>query len=182
MTEEWHDIQDYKGLYQVSNLGRVRSLDREITAISRWGTPQKYIAKGRIIKGSLSTVGYPQVRLSKDGIITTYQVHRLVATAFLANPNNLSEVNHKNEDKCDNKVSNLEWCDRDYNAHYLNACTRHAHKICKRVKQFTLDGKFVAEYPSVSEASKANGISVSYISKVIHGVVDHANGYRFESV
>ncbi|WP_300905716.1 NUMOD4 domain-containing protein [uncultured Bacteroides sp.] len=182
MNEEWRDIQGYEGLYQVSNLGKVRSLDREITAVSRWGTPQKYTAKGRVLKGSFSTVGYPQVQLSKEGTITTYQVHRLVAMAFLANPDNLSEVNHKNEDKCDNRACNLEWCDRDYNAHYLNACTRHAHKIWKRVRQFTLDGKFIAEYPSVSEASKANGISVSYISKVIHGVVSQANGHRFELV
>lgn len=182
MNEEWRDIQGYEGLYQVSNLGRVKSLDREITAISRWGTPQRYIAKGRIRKVSLSTTGYPQVQLSKDGRTDTCQVHRLVAAAFIANPNNLPEVNHKNEDKCDNKACNLEWCTREYNAHYLNACTRHARKIWKRVRQITLDGKFVAEYPSVREASKANGISVSYISKAIHGAVSHINGHCFELV
>ena len=180
MTEEWKDIQGYEGFYQVSNLGNVRSVDHIVNAISRWGTPQTYTVKGKLRKGVISSVGYPQVLLSKEGTVTTHQIHRLVAMAFLPNPCNLPEVNHKNENKRDNRACNLEWCTRYYNAHYLNACTRHAHKIWRKVKQFTADGEFIAEHQSVSEAAKANGISVSYVSKVIHGVVDQVNGYRFE--
>lgn len=182
MTEEWKDIQGYEGLYQVSNLGRVRSLDHIVSAISKWGTPQTYLSKGRIRKGVPSSKGYPQVLLSKEGTVTTHPIHRLVAVAFIPNPDNLPEVNHKNEDKSDSRASNLEWCTRDYNAHYLNACTRHAHKIWRKVKQFTVDGKFVVEHSSVSAAAKANGISISYVSKVIHGVVDSVKGYRFELI
>lgn len=180
--EEWRDIEGYEGIYQVSNLGKVRGLDHVVTAISRWGTPQIYVVKGRLMKGSISTTGYPQVILSRGGEIKSHQIHRLVAKAFLDNPNNFPEVNHKNENKRDNRVCNLEWCDRDYNAHYKNACTRHAHKIWKKVRQLTIDGEYVAEYPSVSEAARVNGISVSYVSKIICGVIDNARGYRFELV
>ena len=109
LNEEWRDIKGYEGYYQVSNYGRVRSLDRVID--------------NRIIKGKLkcikySKLGYCIVSLYKNGTPKFYLIHRLVAEAFIPNINNFPQINHKNEIKADNRVENLEWCDSSYNINY----------------------------------------------------------------
>jgi len=96
MIEEWKDIPGYEGLYEVSNLGRVRR-------------------NGKILKPSKNRYGYFQLVLSKDGTKRTFTIHRLVAYAFINNPDNLPCINHKDEDKTNNAVNNLEWCDSRYN-------------------------------------------------------------------
>ena len=101
--EEWRDIQGYEGLYMVSNLGRVKSLNYHRTG------------KERIMKPSDNGHGYLFVVLCKDGKDKNCRINRLVAQAFLPNPDNLPEVNHKDENKYNNCVENLEWCDRSYN-------------------------------------------------------------------
>ena len=108
MTEIWKDIKGYEGIYQVSSHGRVRSL--------------KY-SKERILKPRKDKGGYKQVELCRDGKGKTYRVHRLVAEAFIPNPNNLPCVNHKIDDyehRSDNRVENLEWCTVAYNNNYGN--------------------------------------------------------------
>lgn len=114
MTEQWKDIKGYEGLYEVSNLGNVRSLDR----IVKRG--QGYMIKeGRILAQFYEEKkGYYQVALAKDGKAKKYRVHRLVALAFLDNPSNYTDVNHKDEVKTNNNVDNLEWCTRKYNNNY----------------------------------------------------------------
>ena len=99
-NEEWRAIEGYEGLYEVSNLGRVRSLDRTID-------DRRY--KGRILKGCESLDGYLKIGLHKDGTIKTTKVHRLVALAFVPNPDSKETVNHINENKHDNRACNLEW-------------------------------------------------------------------------
>lgn len=111
--EQWKDIQGYEGLYQVSNKGRVRSIDRVIKHY-----PKDYFQKGRVLKSALSKNGYPMVILVNHNERKTRNVHRLVAETFIVNPNNFPEVNHKDEDKTNNSVENLEWCTRKYNANY----------------------------------------------------------------
>ena len=106
MKEEWKDIKGYEGLYQVSNLGRVKSLGNNKSK------------KEKILDPKPNMYGYKEVRLSKEGKRKPYKVHRLVAIYFIPNPNNYKEVNHKDEDKTNNHVSNLEWCDRKYNINY----------------------------------------------------------------
>jgi hypothetical protein len=118
MKEQWKDIEGYLGVYQVSNLGRLRSLERECYN-PRYG---KFIRAGRIMKTPLHSTGYPFCTLHKDGIAKTFKVHRLVAGAFLARPSNRDYVNHKDGDKTNNNVSNLEWCTPSENM-------RHAHKL-----------------------------------------------------
>lgn len=158
--EEWRDIQGYEGYYQVSNLGRVRSLDR----YKSWmGT--KAFVKGRILKGGKNQKGYRQVLLSKDGKSIAYIVHRLVAQAFIHNPNNLPFINHKDEVKDNNNVDNLEWCDNVYNCNYGTAQKRRVEKHLKPVLQYTLDGEFVKEYKSITEASQQTGIKCYNISR-----------------
>lgn len=115
MEEEWRDIKGYEGFYQVSNLGNVRSLDR----IFIKSNGRRYNKKGKILIPGLTTKGYETVNLSDvNHKITSKRVHRLVAEAFIPNPNNLPQVNHIDENKLNNFVTNLEWCTNTYNISY----------------------------------------------------------------
>jgi len=108
MQEIWKDVNGYEGLYQVSNLGRVRSLGR----INRRGVSMP----ARIMKPSKNPKGYLICTLTSiDGIRTAYSVHRLTISAFKDNPENLPQINHIDTDKTNNKINNLEWCDGFYN-------------------------------------------------------------------
>ena len=111
MTEEiWRPIVGYEGLYEVSSYGRVRSLDRYDN--------KNHFRKGLIMKQNNDGRGYMSVILCLNGKIKKYLVHRLVAQAFIPNPDNLPEVNHKDENPENNSVTNLEWCDHSYNINY----------------------------------------------------------------
>ena len=166
MDEIWKDKKDYEGHYQVSNLGRVKSI--------KFG---KEIILKQKIRG-----GYYSVGLSKNGIVKTYYVHRLVAEAFIDNPNNYKEVNHKDECKSNNIVSNLEWCDAKYNRNYGTRNERVAEKLknkkdwSKPVIQYTLDGKFVKEWPSTKEAAR-NGFNQGNIISCCKGRYKTAHGF-----
>lgn len=117
MTEEiWRPVVGYEGLYEVSSYGRVRSLDRYDS--------RNRFRKGRILKLSDNGRGYLIVGLHSNNKVKNFLVHRLVAEAFLPNPENLTEVNHKDEDKSNNCVDNLEWCNRNYNINYGTAKIR----------------------------------------------------------
>ena len=107
MMEEWKEIPGYEGLYEVSNMGNVRNIRRNT-----------------LLRLSKDCYGYTQVSLYKNSIRTGLRVHRLVAQAFLSNPDNLPQVNHKDEDKSNNRVDNLEWCDSKYNLNYGTARIR----------------------------------------------------------
>ena len=111
MEEVFKAIEGYEGLYEVSNLGRVRSLD----SYDRLGRLHK---KGKILKPAIIKDGYLQVHLSKEGKKKTFMVHRLVAQAFIPNPEGLPIINHKDENPKNNRVENIEWCDYKYNSIY----------------------------------------------------------------
>ena len=113
--EHWKDIEGYEGLYQVSDLGRVKALNYNKTGMER------------VLSAGKDTGGYMYVILHKNGKGKMCSVHRLVAQAFIPNPNGLPEINHKDECKTNNIVSNLEWCTAKYNMNYGNgAKTRHS--------------------------------------------------------
>lgn len=117
MKEIWKNIKGYENLYQVSNLGNVRSL----THIVRQYNGTKYIYRkyiGKILKFSISKKGYAKVILRNREKSKTYLVHRLVAEHFISNSNNLSQINHKDENKLNNCINNLEWCSSGYNINY----------------------------------------------------------------
>ena len=109
--EEWKDIANYEGIYQISNMGNVRSLDRIVHPNNQ------YLQKGKILK-PLDNGKYLFVTLRKDGVKENKYIHRLVAEHFLPNPLFYNEVNHKDEDKHNNCISNLEWCTHSYNMNY----------------------------------------------------------------
>lgn len=163
MAETWIDVKGYEGLYQVSNLGNVKSL----------GNDKK--RKEKILIPSLNNKGYQKVNLCKNGKDETRKVHRLVAEHFIPNPDNLPQVNHRDEDKTNNCVNNLEWCDAAYNNKYG---TRTA-KTSKPIIQYTKDGQFVAEFPSTMEAARQTGVSVGNICSCCKGnpKYSHAGGY-----
>ena len=116
MNEEWRPIEGYEGLYEVSSYGRVRSLDRYDN--------RNCFRKGKVLSPAKDKNGYLKVVLNCNGKCKTINVHRLVALTFLPNPDNLPCVNHKNEDKTDNRVDNLEWCTVKYNLSYGTARIR----------------------------------------------------------
>lgn len=178
MTEEWKDIEGYENIYQVSNMGRIRSVDRYENCN---GT--KRIRKGRILINTLSQYGYKVVCLYKNAKQKQFFVHRLVAMAFIPNPNNYPIINHKDEDKANNYVDNLEWCTIKYNSSYGTAPKRISEKQLNRpdkskpVLQYTKDGHLVGEYPSQKEASRKTKIKQGLVSACCIGKIKTAGGY-----
>lgn len=118
MEEIWKDIDGYEGFYQVSNLGRVRSLDRLVTGCGRKGLQK---AKGQIMKLQARKAGHLDVLLKKNGVEERCWVHRLVANAFIPNPTSLPIVNHIDSNPKNNEISNLEWCTQKHN---VNHCVK----------------------------------------------------------
>lgn len=185
MEEIWKDIEGYKGLYQVSTYGNVKSLDRYVR--SRWGT--KKPVKGQLLKADKTMFGYLQVSLFKPGLSKKrYKVHRLVAMAFIPNPQNLPQVNHKDEDKTNNRLDNLEWCDGFYNQRYGTCSERKHIKLTNhplksiKVEQLTKDGEHIDYYPSAKEAARQTGISQGNISCVCCGRHSLAGGYKWKYI
>lgn len=165
MKEIWKDIKCYEGLYQVSNLGRIKSL-------------HNYKRNGTDILIPGIKKGYYQIGLRKNKKRTWYAIHRLVAQAFIPNYDNLPQINHKDENKLNNKVDNLEWCSVRYNNCYGTRIERVKEKVSKKVLQYDLKGNFVKEYKSLSEATKQNGIkSIANISMCCNGKYKQTHGY-----
>lgn len=148
MKEIFKDIKGYEGLYQISNFGNVKSLQRDKEKLLR-----QYIKRG-----------YFQVGLSKEGTVAWKSVHRLVAEAFIDNPDNLPQVNHKDEDKTNNRVDNLEWCTADYNNKYGTRTKRATKSNSKPIIQLNLNGEIIKEWRSAAEVEKELGFNDEFIS------------------
>ena len=167
-NEEWRDVVGWEGLYQVSNLGRVKSLSRSI--VYKDGREYKYPSK--IIKNQKVSTGYRSVMFYGVNGKKQYYVHRLVAETFIPNPKNLGDVNHKDCCKTNNILINLEWCSRSDNIKhaYKNGliCAHMDEAIKKRsrpVIQYAPSGEIIAEYSSANKAAKASGYNQGQISK-----------------
>ena len=183
-NEIWKDIKGYEGMYQVSNMGNVRSADR-IVHIKQAHCEYDELREGRIVKGLPRRHGYLAVFLYKDGQRRQESIHRLVAEAFCRKQDGDTDVNHKNENKTDNRASNLEWCTHKENSNYgtaqerrLQTC-RERHSRWKAVKQFDLQGNFIAEYPSLAEMEKQTGYSKGNVCNALHGKYGQQTPYGF---
>ena len=152
--EEWRDIEGYEGLYQVSNLGRIKSF-----------RDNHYNFREKILKLKYHNDGYVYINLCKDHNQKTFRVHKLVAQAFIPNPKKYNEINHKDENKQNNKAENLEWCDREYNNNYGTKKDRFIDTRGTKVRCINT-GKI---YRSTREASRDTGIDNSFISKCCRG-------------
>ena len=167
--EYWKPVVGYEGHYQVSNFGRVKSIK---------------FGKERILKPGTNKYGYLLVMLCKDGKVKGFTVHRLVAEAFLPNPHNYPCVNHKDENKQNNNVSNLEWCSAQYNNTYGTRIERVAEKTTngkcsKPVLQYTLDGEFVREWKSTAECGR-NGFNQGNVVACCRGKLKKYKGFLWE--
>jgi len=162
MEEVFVRIEDYPKYY-VSNLGRVLSLKGK---------------KERFLKVRIGKDGYYYVTLNKKGKKKSFKIHRLVAKTFISNPNNLPCVNHKDENKLNNCVDNLEWCTWQYNSNYGTAKIRWANKNKRRVACYTLSGEFVKEYDGIID-SERDGFKHSTVSAVCKGKRNQHHGYKF---
>lgn len=181
MDEIWKDIKNFEGLYQVSSLGRYRSLDRYIVCKNRWGELSEFYRPGQIMKCSLNNKGYCIAHLSNHNKSTTVLLHRLVAETFIPNPNNLPEVNHEDENKLNNRVDNLKWCDRIYNNNYgkLNKEGRRVSRkhIMKKVAQYDMDGNLIKIYDGLNIAKEITGINNITIARCCDGKQKTSGGY-----
>jgi hypothetical protein len=174
--EEWRPIPGYEGLYDVSSMGRVRSHPRVCRKLEG-KVVKDYIFPSRILKQTKNGKGYLHVTLtSKPYERRLSGVHRLVAKAFIPNPDNLPQINHKDENKTNNSVSNLEWCDNRYNSYYGTKDV----KMCKRVCQYGKDGAYIATFRSAHQAAEAIGLSVSSISAAALGKLKTAGGFVWQ--
>lgn len=177
--EEWRDVKGFEGQYQVSNIGRVKSLTR--TAQVRLPRERSYIRryKGCLLRQKTDKDGYLLVQLGKS---YTAKVHRLVASAFIENPNNLPMVNHKDENKKNNNVKNLEWCTPQYNNNYGTHCLRSGIKHRKKVLQMSMQGVLINMFDSLKDAEAHLGISgaSTLICRCCKGKNKSAYGYKWE--
>lgn len=171
MTEEiWKDIEGYEGLYQVSNQGRIKSL--------------KY-GKENILKPGTDKDGYLYVNLCKDAKTKSYKVHRLVAQAFIPNPDNKPQINHKSEEKWLNTVDNLEWATAKENTNWggRNKCISQKlinnSNESKPVKQLSLDGALVTIWPSTRETQR-NGFNQGAVCACCNGKSKTHKGFKWE--
>lgn len=160
IEETWKPIQGFENAYLVSNFGNIFSLRRN-----------------KVLRVRKSTRGYGQVNLSSRGRMTTHRVHRLVATHFIPNPLSLPEINHINENKLDNRVENLEWCDRSHNVNYGDRTSKQKRKVSIPVVQFSPSGTLIAVFPSCIQAARELKISSSGISECCRGKRKTLGGY-----
>ena len=181
--EIWKDIQGYEGFYQVSNLGRVKSLERDIY----YPNGTVHHLKEKILVKRIDKQGYAIVSPCLNGKDKTMKVHRLVAMAFIPNPENKPQVNHKDEVKTNNAVDNLEWCDAFYNVNYGTKIERQKqtykdnykngkNKVVKKVFCVELNKTF----DSITRAKEELGIDASKITKVCKGKAETAGGFHWK--
>lgn len=177
MNEIWKDIKGYEGLYQVSNTGKVKSLERLVPAKIK-GTFQKI--KEKIRKTTLTTAGYEYVVLANNGKNKTLLVHRLVAETFIDNPENKKCINHKDENKSNNSVDNLEWCDYEYNNTYKDIhLRRNIEKIARKVIQYDLDMHEIKRWDKIIDAANTYNAAPANIIKCCKGERTHCCGFKW---
>ena len=167
--EIWRDIQDYSGLYQVSNLGNFKRLAFNY---------KHYTREEHLLKPSIGKNGYLRVTLTKNSICKCFLAHRIVALTFLPNKENYRCVNHKNENKTDNRIENLEWCSHYQNNHYGTAEKKNYKPV---IGVSAIDGKELY-FESIKNAAETLKITPSNIGSCCKGNRKTAGGYKWKYV
>ena len=174
--EIWKNIEGYEELYQISNYGNVKSLDKKDSLNRK--------IKGKNLKIIKRKDGYLSVKLNKQSKSKEFLIHRLVATMFIPNLGKYKEINHKDENKQNNCVDNLEWCNRKYNINYGNANANRRKTLLnrrgKKVMQYDKSKKIIAQYSSVREASRKTNINIAGICDCCNNKRRTAGGYHWE--
>lgn len=172
MIEIWKDIAGYEGLYQVSNFGRVKSLNYRKTG-------KEVILKLRVAH---KRHNYMDVALTKWGITKRHKVHRLVALAFIPNPNNLPHINHIDCDVANNNSDNLEWCDAKYNINYGGRAIKFGKAVGHRVAQCDVHGNVINTFYSIREAARVLNLSNTNIVAAIQGKQKTCGGFIWKKI
>lgn len=188
MREIWKDIKEYEGLYQVSNLGNIKSLNRTIENKGSIGGEYRIKEKNRA--QTISKTGYYICTLYKKGKGRTFKVHRLIAEVFIDNPDNLPIINHKDGNKLNNSIDNLEWCDyshnnkeaykqglKEKNLKWIIECNKRKRK---KVNQYDLNNNLIKQYKSIHEAENETKVHHINIIKVCKGERITAGGYKWK--
>ena len=165
MEEIWKEIPGFEGLYQVSNYGEIRSTPRRGTA-------------GGVMKGHVDQKGYINITLRKDGMQYTQKLHRLIAITFIPNPHNYPEINHKDENKQNNRVDNLEWCTTSYNHEYGTRTLRASIRCGKPIRCIETG----VEYPGARWAARELNIDSSSITKALKNPNRTCGGYHWQYI
>lgn len=163
MKEVWKDIEGYEGLYQISNLGRV-----------------KRVTTGRILKGGKDKDGYLMVKLYKNNIRSNKKIHRLVAEAFIPNPENKPQVNHADENKTNNSLDNLEWMTAKENINHGTHNERVSKTMSIPIIATNLKTGESQEFYGASECARQLGLYQQHISAVLKGILKQTKGFTFK--
>jgi hypothetical protein len=177
--EQWKPIKNFEGLYEVSNMGRFRSVYKYKNTIVRSGSPAVISVRPKLLYLNKAPSGYYHVILHKKAKRYEYTAHRLVALHFCEGYKRGYVVNHKDEDKLNNKADNLEWCTQLYNQRYGTAIQRSAKSSWKKVAQYDLAGNLIANYDSAKEAAKATGYNYVSLCEWCRGKHTSKNKYRW---
>lgn len=183
MTEEWKDLEGYEGWYQISNLGRVKSLSRVVpTGIQN---SDKKRTKEKILR-QFYIHGYCAVNLYKDKKMKSVRVHRLVAKAFIPNPYNYPCVNHKDENRKNSRADNLEWYTHQYNSSYgtlparLSAKLKCHPKMSIPIKQLDMNGNLIRVFQSYRDAVRHTGLNRGNLWKALNGIYTQCGGFKWQ--
>ena len=160
-SEVWKDVIGFEGLYKASDKGNVRSVERRDSLGRKCG--------GRMLNPRYDKDGYLRVTLCKNGKQKTRFIHRLVAGAFVPNPDGYSEINHRDENKVNNYANNLEWCTREHNVNHGTMIERSAQTRSKKVKATNIETNEVITFNSTVEAGR-KGYDQGGVTKACRGI------------
>lgn len=179
--EEWRPVKGYESLYEVSNHGNVRSLDRVVYQLHKDGGQARHVYKGKQLTILIRPNGYCYVNLVKDRHMKSPNVHRLVAIAFLDKPEGKDIINHIDADKTNNHVDNLEWCTQSHNAQHAYDIGLRKPPHQRKIGQYDMDGNLIREWESIAKAMRTVP-HCKNITKVLSGERIQSGGYKWKYI